>query len=116
MSIFVDRLKEIMPTHHGAKKELAEGIDINQNILTAWLGGRTESYKKYVPQIAAFYGVSSDWLLGLTDEKGQKNNPADISASEAREKSNLIIEGLTPDEANLVRAYAQGVIANRKPQ
>lgn len=116
MDKMLERILEVIPKKHGSKKELCDHLKIRTNAVTEWESGRNKSYPKYIPQIAAYYGVSSDWLLGLTDDKEQKNNPADISASEAREKSNLIIEGLTPDEANLVRAYAQGVIANRKPQ
>lgn len=116
MSIFVDRLKEIMPTYHGAKKDLAEGIDINQNIITAWLGGRTESYKRYVPKIAAFYGVSSDWLLGLTDDKEQKNNPAGVSTNEARENAHDMLKGLSQEDLDLVGAFVQGLKSKHRPE
>ena len=50
-------------------------MGLAKNTVTEWKSGRSKSYTKYAPQIAAYYGVSLDWLSGATDEKEQKNIP-----------------------------------------
>lgn len=54
---------------HGAKKEFARSIGLkNGNLVTDWINGRTNSYKNYLYEIAAKYGVSVAWLKGETDD------------------------------------------------
>lgn len=65
------RIVECIGPRHGAKKELAEYLNIHPNVITNWLNGRNKSYHKYLPQIATYYNVSIDYLLG----KEQENEP-----------------------------------------
>lgn len=54
---------------HGAKKEFAQSVGLkNGNLVTDWINGRTNSYKNYLYEIAAKYGVSVAWLKGETDD------------------------------------------------
>lgn len=76
MDIMHNRLLELIGTQHGAVKALAEHLGVSGNNVTNWKAGRSDSYKKYAPQIADYYGVSLDWLSGRTDEKSIKKEPA----------------------------------------
>lgn len=114
MDKMLERILEIIPEKHGSKKELADAIGIPANLITDWKAGRAKSYPKYAPQIAGYYGVSLDWLSGMSDEKEYKKSPANVSIDEARKSADEIMSGLTPDEVELVRAYAQGIKARRK--
>ena len=78
MDIMLKRILEIIGDKHGSSKELADFIGVKSSVITDWRGNRNKSYSKYAPKIAEFYGVSVDWISGLTDDKEQKNNPADI--------------------------------------
>lgn len=69
MDILLERIIECIGPRHGAKKELAEHLGIHPNVITNWLNGRNKSYRRYVNEIAAFYGVSVDYLLGNADSK-----------------------------------------------
>lgn len=69
MGIIHDRIFELVGTRHGASKELAQALGISPNNITNWKAGRSDAYKKYLPQIAGYYGVSLDWLSGKTDIK-----------------------------------------------
>lgn len=80
MDIILKRILGVVPTKHGSKKELADAIGIPANLITDWKAGRNKSYPKYLPQIAGYYGVSLDWLSGLSDEKEYKKIPASVSA------------------------------------
>ena len=114
MDIILSRLKELIGDKHGANKALADCLGITGNNITNWKAGRSDAYLKYLPQIAGYYGVSLDWLSGLSDEKTYKNNPANVSIDEARKNADEIIDGLSPDEIQIVRAFAQGIKAKRR--
>lgn len=75
MDIMLNRVLQLIGTKHGAQKELSDYIGIKSSVITDWKSGKNKSYKRYAPQIAAYYGVSLDWLSGATDDKEQKNIP-----------------------------------------
>lgn len=54
---------------HGAKKDFCGKIGLAPNTMTEWIAGRSQSYLKYLYQIAEAYDVSVAWLRGETDEK-----------------------------------------------
>lgn len=51
---------------------------MTKNTFTNWKSCRNTSYKKYLPEIAEFLGVSVDYLLGKTENK----NPSSAEAEE----------------------------------
>lgn len=51
------------------QKDLTDFLGIGENRFTDWKSGRITSWNKYVPQIAEFLGVSTDYLLGISDEE-----------------------------------------------
>ncbi len=46
------------------QKDLADELGIRKNNITDWKSGKSKSYTKYLPQIAAYFGVSIDYLTG----------------------------------------------------
>lgn len=114
MDIMLQRILELVGSRHGAKKELCDGLGLKSNTVTEWEKGRNKGYPKYAATIAGYYGVSLDWLSGLSDEKTYKNSPANVSIDEARKNADEIIDSLSPDEIQIVRAFAQGIKAKRK--
>lgn len=46
------------------QKELTDYLGISGNSFTEWKGGRSNSYQKYIPEIARFFRISVDSLLG----------------------------------------------------
>ena len=51
-----------------SQKYITSSLGLSQQAFSEWKAGRTKSYMKYLPQIAAVLGVSMDYLLGR-DEK-----------------------------------------------
>jgi repressor LexA len=47
--------------------DFCNATGINKSAVTDWKKGKTKSYKKYLPQIASFFNVSVDYLLGTTE-------------------------------------------------
>ena len=46
------------------QKDLTDYLGISKNAFTHWKAGRMKSYQRYLPEIAEFFGVSVDCLLG----------------------------------------------------
>lgn len=75
MDTLLERIMECIGPKHGAKKELADHLGVHPNVITNWRNGRNKSYRRYVNDIAAYYNVSVDYLLGKIDQKENSQTP-----------------------------------------
>lgn len=73
MDEMLNRILECMGPVHGAGKALADHLGVSPNVITNWKNGSNHSYRKYIKQIAEFYGVSEDYLRGEKTEKSPAN-------------------------------------------
>lgn len=60
----LNKISELLKERKISQSELCSFLGIKKNAYTNWKSGHTSSYKKYLPQIAAFLDVSVDYLLG----------------------------------------------------
>lgn len=58
------RILEQMKIKGITQKQLTDSLGISKANFSEWKGGRSESYKKYISQIAEILNVSTDYLLG----------------------------------------------------
>ena len=49
-----------------------EYLGLGKTAFTGWKSGKNTSYNKHIGKIAEFFGVSTDYLLGRTDEPKPK--------------------------------------------
>lgn len=77
MDVLYNRIFELIGEEHGSIKNLAKAIGVSGNLISNWKAGVSKSYPKYAPQIADYFGVSLDWLSGLTDDKTKKTPSED---------------------------------------
>ena len=68
MKKIIDRIKEV--TAGRSVKSVAEEIGLPQTSLNAYMTGRHKITIELIKQISATFGISADWLLGLSDERG----------------------------------------------
>ena len=98
MDIVLERILSLLPHKedgklvHGAKKDFADKLGIDKNIITQWTRGANKSYNNYLYQIADVYNVSVEWLKGETDDPAPK----------AKESGNTDILQLLKDNAPLM--------------
>lgn len=90
---------DLMQTKKCDNQTLAAALNLNRQVVTDWRAGRSKSYTKYLPQIADYFGVSVDYLLGKTEQK-EKPSPEGESYEE-----NVII--LHRDGKTTVRKYTK---------
>lgn len=93
MDITVKRIFYLLENRKIEQKELADYLGTNKQTITDWKRGKTKSYNKNIDKIAEFFGVSVDYLLGLTDSV---NNSFSIS------NRNTIISGT---QANVINNH-----------
>lgn len=91
------KLKELRKQHGIKQTELCKSLGISQSCLSAWETGTREMGSKELQQVADFFGVSVDYLLGRDDVKHEPH-----------------IKGLYPLD-NYVKLPALGIIRGGDP-
>ena len=115
MDIFKERILPLFQSTELRAAELERQIGIKPKKINDWSSGRTKSYEKYIPQIAAYFHVSTDYLLGKTDDPtppGAEKNPATPKGSGPIDW-NKLLDGLSQDalvrlQNEIVRRIAEG--------
>lgn len=59
----MERILELMKKNKITQKQLCDYLGIGEPKFSDWKKGKIKSYNKYLPQIASFFGVSTDYLL-----------------------------------------------------
>ena len=98
MDVLYNRIFELIGEEHGSIKNLAKAIGVSGNLISNWKAGVSKSYPKYAPQIADYFGVSLDWLSGLTDERIKKTPSEDEVENEKLAKLRTRLEALSEDD------------------
>ena len=81
---------------HKSQKELCDFLGINKQAFSGWNRGQTESYKKYLPQIAEFLGCSVDYLLGREQKKEAVQK--DSLIEEKKDEIRRLFDRMSPDQ------------------
>ena len=63
----IDNIVLLLKEQNKTQKDLCDFLGVTKNAFTDWKSGRIKSYTKYLPQIAEYFDVSVDYLLGKTD-------------------------------------------------
>ena len=63
--IFADRLKDLMSEKNLNNQNLSDEIGIPRTSISNWLNGRRTVQIDALVKIALYFGVSTDYLLGL---------------------------------------------------
>lgn len=72
------RLREMMSASKTVQHELADAIGVTRTVVANWLNNRSRLSVENLSKIARYFGVSTDYLLGLTDVKRPED--ADLRA------------------------------------
>lgn len=62
------RIIHLMDVNKCDNQMLASALGLNRQLITDWKAGRSKSYRKYIHQIANYFNVSVDYLLGKEDD------------------------------------------------
>ena len=112
--MFKIRLKEVRESKGMTQRDFAAEFGVSKGTVGMWESGAREPRTiDEINRIADYFGVSTDYLLGRTEEK-EKPTPeeGDGPALNTRLVEHLI--QLSPEEQEKVEAFVQGMIAERE--
>lgn len=66
-SVFASRLRELMKKRELTQFMLSKDLDISRQAIAQYCEGSSQATVEKVYKIATYFGVSADYLLGLTD-------------------------------------------------
>ncbi len=76
MKIFNERYLPLIERSGKSDSELEKAMDLPRSIIYDWKHGRNKGYKKYADKFAAYFNISTDYLLG-NDTSQIKDPPTD---------------------------------------
>ncbi len=62
-----ERIKTLRNEKNMSQQALAEKIGVSQKAIDYWERGVNEPKASYIIKLAAFFNVTSDYLLGISD-------------------------------------------------
>lgn len=69
MKTYVQRLRELREDNDLKQKELAEILKTTQQVYSRYENGETEMPIRHLITLVKYYGVSADYILGLSEKK-----------------------------------------------
>lgn len=63
----MNRIQELLRRSGRSQTELADFLGVRKQVFSDWKAGRNSSYQKRLPEIAQFFGISVDELLGKAE-------------------------------------------------
>lgn len=63
----MNRIKELRKANNMTQSELAKKLKVAQNTLSTWENGKYEPDNNALGMLSEFFGVTTDYLLGLTN-------------------------------------------------
>lgn len=84
MDIYQERIRPLFDSCDETNAEIERKLGITPKTIHKWNTTNLKSYRKYIPQIASYFHVSTDYLLGNTDDPrptGKKEQPALVPES-----------------------------------
>ena len=72
----LNRIIDLMKLKNCDNQMLASALGLNRQVVTDWKAERSKSYMKYLPQIADYFGVTVDYLIGQNQQADEAELPA----------------------------------------
>lgn len=64
----LDKIILLLRQNSHTQKELTDYLGLEKSTFSSWKSGKSQSYNKYIPQIAEFLETTPDYLLGWADD------------------------------------------------
>lgn len=109
----IDKILCLLKQQHKTQKNLTDYLNVSKGVFTDWKSGKNTSYKKHIGEIAEFFGVSTDYLLGMEKEKSPIVNSDETLMFALYGDDN---KDITPEMLEEVRNFAKFVRENRKKE
>lgn len=104
---FIERTTELREERNLTEKQVLLDCGLNKNSFGIWKQGRlpVSATRKI---LADYFGVSVEYLMGETDDRGQKNSPGQVTEAEGAKKAILdLIDGMSDDQLQKLETLIQ---------
>lgn len=91
----LDKIIELLEKQNRQQKELTDYLGVEKSTFSAWKNGKSASYKKYLPEIAKFFSITVDELIGNSVDRGGLDEAYFSLAKNAQD------EGIDPKDIEL---------------
>lgn len=78
-----DRIKQLRFQKNLTVEQLAKQIGVAKSAISFWENNINEPKANYISKLATVFNVSTDYLLGLEDDFGNKKTPSNIEIPES---------------------------------
>ena len=96
----INVILKLMEENHVTAKQLTGDLGLSGSAISEWKKGKGKPSTDAVVKIARYFGVSTDYILGVEDIKKEKPTPEDGS-------------GLTEEQMEIVRLFESAPAALR---
>ncbi|HIX01361.1 MAG TPA: helix-turn-helix domain-containing protein [Candidatus Ligilactobacillus excrementigallinarum] len=109
MNIYL-KIKELANEHHISISELERTLNLSNGTISKW--GKSMPNTKYLIPIANYFNVSTDYLLGRTDNRNVDKTSVDI---EDALNSAMSFDGkpLSEHDKNIMRNLLKAYLKNK---
>ena len=106
----MDKLLELRKARNITQQRLAVDLGIDQASISSYEGGKYLPTVEVLIKIASYFGVSTDYLLGLSDVKGTIKTPSDVRTTYMLS----LFSSLSGQQRERVIGYMEGLKAEEK--
>ena len=106
----VDKIFELLEAGDYQQKDLTDYLGLDKGVSSQWKTGKSKSYRKYLPEIAAFFNISVSELL---DEKDAKKVVPFSDDEEWNEYIDMY-KSFSPSDRDLVLGFMKGLAAKNE--
>lgn len=102
MNAFNERLSVLLDEYNGNDSDIAKGLHVSKQTVSAWRSGSRSPKAPTVEAIARFFNVNIPWLMGMDVERGTFYTSMVVSFDGLPAP-----ETITTEERMLVQAYRE---------
>lgn len=106
--IFAKNLSRLLESHHISQRDIAKILSVSSSTVSSWCTGRKIPRMDKIERLASYFGVLKSDLIE------EKPTPVSESGLPSDDELVKLWLDLSPEEAQKVKAFVQGMIANRK--
>lgn len=108
MDLYIERIKPLFESSGMTDKDIEEALNLPRGVIYKWGIGKNKSYKRFIPEIAKYFNVSADYLMGLdSPSAGIKKDPIREDGAVSQEKQQLLdmIDGLSDEQCRKLAGF-----------
>lgn len=105
---FIERITALTEEKGIKEKQVLTDCGLNKNQFGLWRQGRTPNAASQ-KVLADYFGVSVPYLMGETDDRGQKKSPAQMDGAGVDDELRRIWDAASDDERGLILDMARMV-------